>query len=594
MSEINEDSETFRVIVHYNDELKCEVNVNSETFKKIQARDPTTLQALLDAYKETKLEPVQEFTCETLSPVPSQEPLPLADSHAYSLWNEETENCLLETYSKYCRYPQKWKRVEDDMKCAGYVVSAEQCRDRWRKLAKRYQTKRRYQRLGKCDVVIPELWERCFGSDTCEVKAVTQNALRSHEATKDEKKSEQLKKYEAFWNKESEMMLLEYYFKHGHHVKKWKKIEDGFRKKGIIISAEKCRDKWRKLERKYQRQQNYGKRSEQHDAEISQLWEVCFGTAGSDIQISQGLIPSDTCGNQPQDGADQFTNSDDDKIHCVTSEQDIKLTETVTKQQLQKHMSSSEPRLGSISVSQSEAGKDPALKVSDEEPLRRQGIDELGWWSEDAENWLLESYIRHRNHTQKWTKVKKELKSKGCTMSAEQCRDKWRRMERRYQTQQKQIQRTGKCKMQIPELWQKCFGSESSISEVSSCSLKSDMKAGILALNVCNLFTIVIVPTTQQYSTMCFISATASRKRIATDEASLEEGDVTLDKNESINIESCQLQKIQRQSTVGKLIDYLKSRDRVLTRLHEEHNQILRELVEVLKTDNKEVSMDSL
>jgi len=43
-------------------------------------------------------------------------------------------------------------------------------------------------------------------------------------------------------------------------------------------------------------------------------------------------------GNQPQDGADQFTNSDDDKIHCVTSEQDIKLTETVTKQQLQKHM----------------------------------------------------------------------------------------------------------------------------------------------------------------------------------------------------------------------------------------------------------------
>ena len=71
------------------------------------------------------------------------------------------------------------------------------------------------------------------------------------------------------------------------------------------------------------------------------------------------------------------------------------------------------------------------------------------------------------------------------------------------------------------------------------------LAAGILALNVCNLFTIVIVPTTQQYSTMCFISATASRKRIATDEASLEEGDVTLDKNESINIESCQLQKIQ-------------------------------------------------
>jgi len=39
---------------------------------------------------------------------------------------------------------------------------------------------------------------------------------------------------------------------------------------------------------------------------------------------------------------------------------------------------SSEPRLRSISVSQSEAGKDPALKVSDEEHLRRQGIDELG------------------------------------------------------------------------------------------------------------------------------------------------------------------------------------------------------------------------
>ena len=43
--------------------------------------DPEALQALLDAYKETKPEPAQEFLCETASSVPSQEYASLTDIH---------------------------------------------------------------------------------------------------------------------------------------------------------------------------------------------------------------------------------------------------------------------------------------------------------------------------------------------------------------------------------------------------------------------------------------------------------------------------------------------------------------------------------
>ena len=98
----------------------------------------------------------------------------------------------------------------------------------------------------------------------------------------------------AFWNLESELMLLESYFRHSQENQRWKKIEDDFRRNGIIMSAGKCRDKWRRLERKYQIRQKADKT--RHCDEISQLWELCFGSGSSELEPSSDVASQDTQG----------------------------------------------------------------------------------------------------------------------------------------------------------------------------------------------------------------------------------------------------------------------------------------------------------